>query len=53
VIELAWSQVKTILRRLKARTFPDLLKALKQALLAITPQISKASLFIAVTPSID
>jgi transposase len=37
-IEWAWSKVKTILRRLKARTFPDLLEALKQALLAITPQ---------------
>jgi transposase len=37
-IELAWSKVKTILRRLKARTLPDLIDALKQALLAITPQ---------------
>ena len=37
-IELAWSKVKTILRRLKARTFPDLIKALKQALLSITSQ---------------
>ena len=37
-IELVWSKVKTILRRLKARTFPDLIEALKQALLAITPQ---------------
>jgi transposase len=37
-IELAWSKVKTILRRLKARTFPDLIEALRQALLAITPQ---------------
>jgi transposase len=37
-IELAWSKVKTSLRRLKARTFPDLIEALKQALLAITPQ---------------
>ena len=37
-IELAWSKVKTSLRRLKARTFPDLIKALKQALLAITLQ---------------
>jgi transposase len=37
-IELAWSMVKTILRRLKARTFPDLIETLKQALLAITPQ---------------
>jgi transposase len=37
-IELAWSKVKTILRRFKARTFPDLVGALKQALLAITPQ---------------
>jgi transposase len=37
-IELAWSKVKTILRRLKARTLPDLIEALKEALLAITPQ---------------
>jgi transposase len=37
-IELAWSKVKTILRRLKARTFPALIEVLKQALLAITPQ---------------
>ena len=37
-IELAWSKIKTILRRLKARTFPDLIEALKQALLAITPE---------------
>lgn len=37
-IELAWSKLKVILRRLKARSFPDLLEALKQALLAITPQ---------------
>lgn len=37
-IELAWSKIKTILRRLKPRTFPDLIEALKQALLAITPQ---------------
>lgn len=36
-IELAWSKVKTILRRLKAGTFPDLIEALQQALLAITP----------------
>jgi transposase len=37
-IELAWSKIKTILRRLKARTFSDLIEALKQALLAITSQ---------------
>ena len=37
-IEWAWSKVKTILRHLKARTFPDLIEALKHALLAITPQ---------------
>ncbi len=37
-IELAWSKVKTILRRLKARTFADLIEALQQALRAITPQ---------------
>jgi transposase len=36
-IELAWSKVKTILRRLKARTLPDLIEALNKALLAITP----------------
>ena len=35
-IELAWSKVKTILRRLKARTLPDLIDAFKQALQAIT-----------------
>lgn len=37
-IELAWSKVKTILRRLKARTLPDLIEALKEARLAITSQ---------------
>ncbi|MCI0611121.1 MAG: IS630 family transposase [Anaerolineae bacterium] len=35
-IELAWSKVKSILRRLQARTLPELIEALKQALLAIT-----------------
>jgi transposase len=37
-IELAWSKVKTHLRRLKARTAEALLEALRQALLSITPQ---------------
>jgi len=37
-IELAWSKIKIILRRFKARTFSDLMNALKQALLAVTPQ---------------
>jgi transposase len=37
-IELAWSKVKSILRRLKARTWPDLIEALKQALQTITTQ---------------
>jgi transposase len=37
-IELAWSKVKTILRRLKARTLPNLIDALKPALQSITPQ---------------
>jgi len=37
-IELVWSKVKSLLRRLKARTFPDLIEALQQALLAISPQ---------------
>ncbi len=37
-IDLAWSKVKTSLRRLQARTFPDLIEALQPALLALTPQ---------------
>ena len=37
-IELAWSKVKTILRRFQARTLPDLIEALKEALQAITTQ---------------
>ena len=37
-IELAWSKVKSILRRLKARTLPDWIEALQQALQAITSQ---------------
>ena len=37
-IELAWSKVKSILRRIKARTFSDLIDALKVALQAITNQ---------------
>ena len=37
-IELAWSKVKTILRRLKARSWSDLIEALKEALQAITTQ---------------
>jgi transposase len=32
-IELAWSKIKTILRRLKARTVPDLIDALQHGLL--------------------
>ena len=37
-IEWVWSKVKAILRRLKARTFDDLVEALRQALRAVTPQ---------------
>lgn len=37
-IELAWAKAKTILRRLKARTFEALIEALKEALLAISTQ---------------
>lgn len=37
-IEWVWSKVKAILRRLKARTFDDLVEALQQALRAITPE---------------
>jgi len=36
-IELLWSKVKSILRKLKARTFEELQKALRIALNAITP----------------
>jgi len=35
-IELMWSKVKAVLRRLKARSWEDLQKALKTALAAIT-----------------
>ena len=35
-IEWAWAKVKTLLRRLKARTFDELVEALRQALRAIT-----------------
>jgi transposase len=35
-IELVWSKVKSVLRKLKARTFEELQKALKTALDAIT-----------------
>ncbi len=37
-IEWVWAKVKTLLRRLKARTFEELVEALSQALLAITPK---------------
>lgn len=37
-IEWVWAKVKTLLRRLKARTFDDLVEALRQALQAITPE---------------
>ncbi len=37
-IEWVWAKVKTLLRRLKARTFEELVEALRQALLAITPK---------------
>ncbi|MDR0797694.1 MAG: hypothetical protein LBE70_03110 [Nitrososphaerota archaeon] len=35
-IELMWSKVKAVLRKLKARTHEELQKALKTALAAIT-----------------
>ena len=41
-IELAWAKVKSILRRIKARTFSDLIDALKQALETITTQDIRA-----------
>ena len=37
-IELMWSKVKAFLRKTEARTHPDLLEAINQALRAITPQ---------------
>lgn len=37
-IEMMWSKVKSLLRAAEARTHPDLLSAIGQALRAITPQ---------------
>jgi transposase len=37
-IELCWAKVKTVLRKLKARTVDELLEALCQAFESITPQ---------------
>lgn len=37
-IEMMWSKVKNLLRTAEARTHPDLLSAIGQALRAITPQ---------------
>ena len=35
-IELMWSKVKSVLRKIKARTFDELINALKQALDSVT-----------------
>lgn len=37
-IEKCWAKVKTVLRRMKARTFDELLEALDRAFQSITPQ---------------
>ncbi len=37
-IEMMWSKVKALLRKAEARTHPDLLQAITQALHAITPE---------------
>ncbi len=41
-IELCWSKIKEALRTAKARTFADLLEALRTALLAVRPEQAKA-----------
>lgn len=41
-IEKCWAKVKTVLRRLKARTFDELVEALDQAFQAITPEDARA-----------
>lgn len=37
-IEMMWSKVKALLRKARARTHPDLLKAIAHALSCVTPQ---------------
>jgi transposase len=41
-IEKCWAKVKTVLRRLKARTFDELVEALDLAFQAITPEDARA-----------
>jgi transposase len=41
-IEKCWAKVKTVLRRLKARTFDELLEALNIAFQSITPEDARA-----------
>lgn len=41
-IEKCWAKVKTVLRRMKARTWDDLLAALEIAFQAITPEDARA-----------
>jgi transposase len=41
-IEKCWAKVKTVLRRLKARTFDELLEALNIAFQTITPEDARA-----------
>jgi len=41
-IEKCWAKVKTVLRRLKARTFDELVEALNVAFQAITPEDARA-----------
>jgi transposase len=41
-IELCWSKVKTVLRKLKARSVDELLEALDQAFASVTPEDIRA-----------
>lgn len=41
-IEKCWAKVKTVLRRLKARTFDELVDALERAFQSITPEDARA-----------
>ena len=41
-IEKCWAKIKSVLRRLKARTFDELVAALELAFQAITPEDARA-----------
>ena len=48
-IENCWSKIKSLLRSLSARTYPELVKAMEQAFAQVSLEIFKVGLSIAVT----